>query len=294
MTFSIASGVVIECPGCGTRYQLPADALGTRGRKVSCAHCGGTWQATAGQPSVDAAPLDAEGEAALDAAFAAEARRAGESTPRDEDEARRRTTSEIRTATEHGLPSGAEPQPDAADERTRRKAFDRRQAALSRQFPLARARRVIRLGSVTVLVVLIVCAAVFRTQVVRLFPDLAGAYEGIGLGVNVVGLEFRDVATLVTLRGGESVMQVDGRIFSVAAQSVPVPPVIVTLLDAGGTSLYEWSVSPAVHDLEPGEVLDFSAQLTSPPQATARLRLTFTDGRPRAEVPPASAALAES
>jgi hypothetical protein len=93
------------------------------------------------------------------------------------------------------------------------------------------------------------------------------------------------VTTLVTLRGGQNIMQVDGRIYSVAPQRVVVPPVVVTLLDSAGAKLYEWSVLPEVRDLEPGEVVDFSAQLTAPPQDAARVRLTFTDGRPRPQAP---------
>ena len=46
------------------------------------------------------------------------------------------------------------------------------------------------------------------------------------VGVNVVGLEFRDVKTLLALRRGADVMQVDARIYSVAAGNTPVPPVV--------------------------------------------------------------------
>ncbi len=289
MTSPLPSTVVIECPKCGTRYQLAADALGPRGRKVSCAHCGETWQAKAKAPKPAAgedALFDEAAEQALDESFAAEERALAEAPNADpDDEARLRTIAEIKAAIAP-KPQATEPQqPDPASDRTRQKAFDKRQAALSRQSPLARARRVARLAGVSVLLALIVGAGAFRAELVRLFPDLAGVYEALGLGVNIVGLEFRDVTTLVALRGGQNVMQVDGRIYSVASHGVVVPPVVVTLLDAAGAKLYEWSVLPQVRDLEPGEIVDFSAQLTSPPQGASRVRLTFTDGRPRPGAP---------
>lgn len=38
--------IVIVCPHCGTRYQVPPETIG-KGRQVSCAHCGRTWKAEA-------------------------------------------------------------------------------------------------------------------------------------------------------------------------------------------------------------------------------------------------------
>ena len=290
MTSPLPSTVVIECPKCGTRYQLTADALGPRGRKVSCAHCGETWQAKpTAQKAVagEDALFDEAAEQALDEAFAAEEQAIAEAADADPNEAARlKTLAEIKAAITPKSRPADEPQPpDPAGDRARQKAFDKRQAALSRHSPLARARRIVRLAGVSILMGLIVGAVAFRSEIVRVFPDLAGAYEALGLGVNIVGLEFRDVTTLVTLRGGQNIMQVDGRIYSVAPQRVVVPPVVVTLLDAAGGKLYEWSVLPEVRELEPGEVVDFSAQLTAPPQDAARVRLTFTDGRPRPQAP---------
>lgn len=37
--------VEIECPNCGTRYQVPEDALGPDGRDVACSHCHHVWLA---------------------------------------------------------------------------------------------------------------------------------------------------------------------------------------------------------------------------------------------------------
>jgi predicted Zn finger-like uncharacterized protein len=297
MASPLPSAVVIACPRCGTRYQLAGEAIGPKGRKVSCANCGEIWQARAApRPGPDDPDVlfDEAAERALDAGFAAEERAAAEPVPSDPtEEARLRTIAEIK-AVIAPKPKIVDATPDAAGDKARQMAFDKRQAALSRQSPLARARRVLRLAGVSVLVVAIVGAVAFRTEIVRQFPDLAGAYEALGLGVNIVGLEFRDVTTLVTLRGGQNVMRVDGRIYSVAVRDVVVPPIVVTLLDDAGARLYEWSVLPQARDLEPGEVVDFSTQLTSPPQGAARVRLTFTDGRARSETPVAAAKTTEN
>jgi hypothetical protein len=58
---------------------------------------------------------------------------------------------------------------------------------------------------------------------------------------------------------------------------------------AGGRSLNEWSVLPVTREVARRQVVAPSA-LTSPPGAATRVRLTFTNGRPRLKTPLAAAA----
>ena len=71
--------VVISCPHCGTRYQIPYTAIGAKGRSVLCAQCGRSWEARAPAPPKPApvaadTPLDALAEEVLDQQFTTEAR----------------------------------------------------------------------------------------------------------------------------------------------------------------------------------------------------------------------------
>ena len=43
-----------------------------------------------------------------------------------------------------------------------------------------------------------------------------------------------------------------------------------------GTTLYEWTVSPKVAEMDPGEVMDFSTEVNSPPAGAVKVRLSFT------------------
>lgn len=282
MVSPVSTEVVIECPHCGTRYHLPSETLGARGRAVSCAHCGGTWRAKPIAPDDAETMFDADAEAELDAAFTEEERR------------QRPDVSGSNAKPLDGEAAGP-PQPATNGGRPRaigdvQRKFLVRQAALRRSLPLAKAKRLIRVVALCALFALIAGGIVFRTQVVRAFPDLAGAYQALGLGVNVVGLEFRDVRTLVSLRDGAPVLRVDGEIQNVTARQVVVPPVRVTLLDGAGDALYEWSTVTEVRELLSGEVLEFTTQLVSPPAIAARVRLTFTDGRISVDAPIESAA----
>ena len=270
---------VIACPHCGTRYQVPAETLGSGGREVQCAHCTRSWLAMPGTeaaPEPEPAPaadadrmFDGPTERDLDAAFAAAERLVAAAAAASAAE------QEPRPAEDAPPPGPAPPPPG---ERTGARNGARRRKPLPATLPGARPRRLARLASIGLLALLAGGGIGCRTEIVRYLPDMAGAYAALGMPVNTVGLEFRDVSTVLALRSGANVMQVQARIYSVAPRLVAVPPVVVTLLDAHGVPLYEWSVTPQTRDLEPGEVVDFASQLTGPPAGATRVRLTFAGG----------------
>lgn len=281
------STVVIACPNCGTRYQLARDALGKK-RMVKCAHCQTAWEAFPADlppppppaPPEPAAPevedrlFDPAEEKKLDADFEAAERAEAEASPKP--------ASDI-VASIAPKPK-PKPAPDAAAlSRKLQRAFLERQARVRRQLPISRVRSAARQVGLAALIVVLVVMLVFRTSIVRQFPDLAGAYEALGLGVNVVGLAFEDVRTLKSLRDGAEVLIVDARISSVADETVVVPRVVVTLLDGDGRSIYEWSLTPQVRELEPGEGVDIETQLVRPPGGAQGVRLTFAQGSEHAD-----------
>jgi predicted Zn finger-like uncharacterized protein len=299
MAASQSQTVVIVCPHCGTRYQVPSETIGSKGRQVQCAHCSKAWQAMAEQPArvprleplapaadetEDDRLFDADAEAELDAQFEAEQRRTAEAEVEDGPadvlmQEAQRALDEAR-AVLAAKPAAAGPAPAKTGpvDKTREKAFSRRQAALRRRLPLARVRRTLRIVGVGTLALMLTGGLVLRADLVRLFPDLAGAYEAVGLGVNVVGLDFRDVTTLISREQENEVIEVDARIYSVSPGEVKVPPVVVTLLDAQDRALYQWSVAPSATSMRPGEILDFSTQVRRPPPGATKARLGFAQG----------------
>jgi predicted Zn finger-like uncharacterized protein len=286
--------VVIACPNCGTRYQVPYGTLGAAGREVQCAQCGKPWHATADAPVLAVVPpapvpvdpdmmFTPEDEAALDRHFESEAKSVAVATrpplsPAAE-EGKAKTLAEIRAAIAPRprpakKPSGADP----ALAKVQR-SFDRRQKETIRSLPLARLRRTARVATIGLLLALLVGGVLARVELVRTFPSLAGLYAMVGLPVNVIGLEFSEAKTLKTLREGKTVMTINAKIRSVAGKPVPVPPVLVSLLSDKGASLYEWTAAPAAASMEPGEVLAFSTEVNSPPDGATRVRLSFTTPR---------------
>lgn len=265
--------MIITCPHCQTKYQVTYEAIGSAGRKVQCAHCHQAWDqspvsaksAEAQEPPSEPDRLfDAMSEDALDEALVQEeqvvaAEKALIAAPAGKD-----------------MPRTA---PNAAEMKKRQADFSKRHNAMISRLPLARLRRAARIGVVLMLVGLVSGAYFGRVAIVERYPDLAGLYDAVGLGVNVVGLDFSNLETLKTLSGGNDVLMVSAQIVGLTAKPTRVPPVVVSLLDANGRPVYEWSVTPRVGDLMAGERATFDTRLSLPPSEAARVRLRFSGGQ---------------
>src|SRR5690606_10754058 len=166
--------------------------------------------------------------------------------------------------------------------------------AMSSRLPLARLRRGARSAGVVLLAGILAFGYFGRVALVERYPDLAGLYQAIGLGVNVVGLDFDGLESLRTLSGGKDVLLVSAQIVGRDRQPVAVPPVVVSLLDQSGHAVYEWSVEPRVSDLMAGERATFDTRLSLPPGEAVRVRLSFAGDARSQNNPGAAPAISNS
>lgn len=256
--------MIITCPHCQTKYQVAYEAIGSAGRKVQCAHCRREWNQTpqpdAPAPEEDDRLFDAMSEDALDEVMMAE------------ESAMAREAAVARALPGLGIPPRIV---DAAALKKQQMAFRRRQDAMNSSLPMARLRRAARVIGVVLLAGLAGGAWFARVPIVERYPDLAGLYEAVGLGVNVVGLEFSDLYTLKALSGGNEVLTVSAQIVGLSPKPVRVPPIVISLLNESGDAVYEWSVAPRVRDLMAGERATFDTRLSLPPSEAVRVRLSF-------------------
>lgn len=265
--------MIITCPNCQTKYQVAFEAIGSAGRKVQCASCNQSWQQVPeAAPRTDLRMVPDAGpevdtmfqsldEAALDAAIEAE----------DEQKALPRPIDPVEPMRKPENP---------AELRARQKAFSRRQTAMVSSLPLARMRRTARVIATCMLVAVLATAYLGRAQIVERFPDLAGIYEAVGLGVNVVGLELSSLHSMRSLSDGKEVLVVSAQIVGLMQHPVAVPPVLVSLLDDHGVAIYEWSVAPRIRDLMAGERATFDTRLPLPPAEARSVRLSFAGNGP--------------
>jgi predicted Zn finger-like uncharacterized protein len=129
-------------------------------------------------------------------------------------------------------------------------------------------------------------AIVFRAQIVRSLPQIAGLYAEIGMPVNLTGLEFRNLNTLRELENGQPVLVVEGSVANVTLQALYVPSVRMSLRGADGQEIYAWSVDPKAATVPAGDEVRFRSRLAAPPEEAVDVQLRFIERKTRQAVLP--------
>ncbi len=260
----------IVCPNCGTAYQLSSQALGRGGRTVRCARCRSEWLA---QPQEEgdhwaevwsepvAAPADPEPDISAVTDDGETSQSPDETVGDVEDR-----TIDAETAL-----------PDQAVSNIEAVARDR---GRKRRIPFADKARHPPAAALAVGfgVVLLCAAVVFRTETVRLVPDLAGFYRLVGLNVNVRGLEFAGLKTAQAYRNGAPVLVVEGEIANVAGSAVTVPTIRFALQNEANREIYTWTHDVGTARLDSGQKVQFRSSIAGFPGGGDSVKMRFIDG----------------
>lgn len=124
-------------------------------------------------------------------------------------------------------------------------------------------------------VALVVAAALFRVDVVRLWPRTAGAYAKVGLPVNPTGLAPENVLAGPGLKNGHAAVIVSGVVRNVETRSHDPAPLRVALLDKAGKTLTSMVIELPPGRLQPGQTRPFSTAFLDPPSAAANVQVEF-------------------
>ncbi len=116
-----------------------------------------------------------------------------------------------------------------------------------------------------------------RDNVVRAAPSSAGLFAMIGLPVNLQGLVFSDLRSVVMSEGNARFLVVDGVVKSVRTQTVPVPLIEISIRGEDRRTVYTWTTEPPRSSLKAGEALQFRARLATPPEAGRDIEVSFAD-----------------
>jgi len=244
--------MILTCPNCATRYEADAAKFQPSGRKVRCAKCAHSWH----QPAPIVAPEHKQEH---------EQEREDVAAPTPPPVPVESAPAPVQGAAPSVLPAGPTglPPPPAAV------------AALNRWRIGALAGWGV-LFAVVALVGFVLIEA--RTEIAALWPKTATAYRAVGLDVNTVGLEFREVSYRVTTEDDQPVLHLKGRIHNFTKQELAVPQIHAALTDDARRELYDWKIDPMVRNLKPGASTIFSARLASPPAGARHVDLKFVKG----------------
>ena len=237
----IATGMILTCPECSTRYQADEAKFPPAGRDVRCTKCGHVWHQKPLAPETEATAFVARPEQDSDS-------RAYEA-PRPQSFVRE-------SALEAEHEDGEAPQTPSS-------------------WP---ARLVLGAGwaGLVALVLTVAWAATaYRQEVVAALPQSASFYAKIGLPTKASGLQIDNQSYHVESQDNQDVLVVTGRIVNFSNRELPVPQIRVTLTDDDKRELYHWSFVPDVLTLRPGQANEFATRLSSPPAAARHLEMRF-------------------
>ncbi len=230
------ASMIVTCPECATAYNVDEAKIPAEGRLVKCANCGHRWTAYAPPPEPEPEP-------------------------------------EILSAPVEPEPKElADPEDlDAAD---LPKVF-RAKAADNRKVREAATAGVVWAGMAAVLVVLVAVAAVFRMNVVSLWPKAAAAYAWVGLPVNSLGLTIEGVRAEPALQDGHAALSVSGMFRNVKDEAITAPPLRISLLNKAGKRISTKIAQPADAVVPPGETRHFAIAILDPPASASQLEVAF-------------------
>ena len=253
--------MLIVCPSCASEYMIDPGRLGTEGRTVRCAKCKDTWFVATERVEPEEAPLTSG---------------SADPSPESEDaDAWEKFASAASTVTEE------QDYPASRGEDGLRAATRAARAA-----SMARPRRLPAAAALLLIVALGIAGSAFfgREHVVRALPATAALYAGIGLPVNLRGLEFRAVRSELVEAGADTVLVVEGEIANISGRDAPVPPIEIGVRGAEGQMLYTWTNDPPLPTLATSDTTYFRARLAAPPAEARQVLVRFAAGRDRAAV----------
>jgi hypothetical protein len=122
---------------------------------------------------------------------------------------------------------------------------------------------------------LLATAAIFRVDVVHLWPRTAGAYAAVGLMVNPTGLSPEGVQAVPGLQNGQLAVVVSGLVRNVETHPREAAPVKVSLLDKDGHAVKDVILPATPGHIEPGAARPFKATFIDPPAAGVNVQVEF-------------------
>jgi predicted Zn finger-like uncharacterized protein len=277
--------MLIVCPKCTTTYQVDRAALGPGGRRVRCARCQTTWQASSGdaQPITATAPSQAAADATEAVSRAADwSPPAPAAVP----------VAPVVIAQGPSLVPAIDADAGKADADPRiiePRGEDIETVAARREPGVRRARKAwtVRWRAPNLSTVVVALAASLmaliaaRTTVVRTFPQTASLFAMLHLPVNLRGLDFSDVKSSEQFDQGVPVLVVDGKIVNRTNRIMDVPRLRIAVRNAAGHEVYAWTALTQSPILGPGDSLPFRTRLASPPGDAKDVVVRFFTKRDR-------------
>jgi zinc-ribbon domain len=230
--------MIVTCPSCATRTNFQ-NALRAPGNvKITCRSCGHKWIEIEDDDIVDLDPY----------------RRPLDTLPRpivqEADEVDRDVQRLMDAARE-------------TDEAFEAKRLSRRKSLLN------------WVGYGACLTALLASFTLFPEAIVGAAPAAIRAYDALGVGVNLYGLEIRRVEQQHAIIKGVRVLTIKGDIVNVTDAVRRIPWLRFGMRDVTSAEVYHWTLDTEARPLKGGEATSFVTRVAAPPEAASDVQIRF-------------------
>ncbi len=235
--------MIVTCPSCATRHDF-ANALRAPGDvRITCKACGNRWIELEDDDIIDVEPVRGFGS-------------------------RSKPSRLIEYDDHHAEPDDGEVRRLVEAAHQAQADFAERQAAR---------KRTMRQWTIYAAVAMVPFFGfgLFPEKVVSAAPAAVKAYEALGVGINIYGLEIRRVQQQHALVKGVRVLTIRGDIVNISNQSRKIPWLRFGLRDEKSAEVYNWTLDTASRPLQAGEVTSFMTRVASPPEKAVDVQIRF-------------------
>ena len=248
--------MIITCPSCATRYEIPPKNLGPAGRMVRCTNCSHRWFVSPDESAAGAAAASADSGSTIQHTGSEQP---GEALP------------------EPAAASSVPPPP--LDQAPALDSDDTQGQA--RRPPRSTRSTAATVGWLAVLLVLLILTGLVlgRNELVAMAPQTAPFYQRLGLPVTQpIGLELAGIVSERLAGENGDTLRITGAVRNVAGAERPVPPLRVALLDSARDEVLVREVDMPQAVLAAGASTRFTVDLEDPPADARNFSVTFAVG----------------
>jgi predicted Zn finger-like uncharacterized protein len=233
--------MIIVCPACETRYDLPEGAVGLEGRTVRCAQCRHSWFQPGPDGPEETEPLDSA------APLAAHVEDPDQQT----------------AIAESAAPPPAPPAGPAIDPQLASLAFN-----LWEEEEPAPPRKRSKAWLWLLLLFFLLAAAIGGSLALYGSPDWLPIHT-TAIRTSSTGLALNFPSSMIerkTLPDGTEFFGARGTVTNISATRRHVPPIEIVLRDTGKHIVFRWQVVPPKSQLGPGESMTINEAVTDIPR----------------------------